>query len=129
MTPRRSHPRRGNAALGVLLVISMLQIIIAAIVLAGARSDDMTVRRLEATRAFYAAEAGANMAIREEMLDTDEDGDGKSGSISDDGIDSNDPAVGPARVYASAVHASGQATITVTSRAGEAARKLTILID
>jgi Tfp pilus assembly protein PilX len=123
------HHPRGNAALGILLIISMLQIIIAAIVLAGARSDDMTGRRLEAARAFYAAEAGANMAIREEMLGTDEDGDGKAGSISDDGNAANDPAVGPARVYASALHAPGQATITVTARAGEAARKLTILIN
>lgn len=129
MTRRTTNGREGSAALGILLIISMLQILIAAIVLAGARGDDMTVRRLEAIRAFYAAEAGANMAIREEMIGVDEDGDGKAGSISDDAVDANDPAIGPARVWVAATHSGGQATLSVTARAGEAARRLTILVE
>lgn len=41
------------------------------IILAGARDQDLTARRLDTARAFRAAEAGANTAIREVMAGVD----------------------------------------------------------
>lgn len=113
----------------MLVVLAMLQIMVAAIVLSGARSDALTVLRLDTARAFYAAEAGAGMAVREVMLDQDIDSDGVIGSISNDGNPSNDPALGIARITATASSAAGVTTITVTGRAGQAARRVTRTIQ
>ncbi|MBL8744834.1 MAG: hypothetical protein JNK58_00605 [Phycisphaerae bacterium] len=121
--------RRGSAVVAMLVALAMLQVLVAAIVLAGARADELTSLRLDTARAFYAAEAGANMATREVMIDSDVDSDGVIGSVSGDGIDSNDPALGVARMSATASTAVGVTTITVTGRAGHAARRITLSVQ
>lgn len=125
----RIRPRRGSALVAILVALAMLQVMIAAIVLSGARADGLTVLRLDTARALYAAEAGANMAAREVMLDTDADSDGGIGSVSDDGDPANDPALGVARVSATAVENAGTTTITVTGRCGEAVRRVTLTVQ
>ena len=90
--------RRGVAAIVMIVLLLVVDLIALGMVLGGARDQDLTVRRLETVQAFYAAEAGMNMAVREIMLDADEDGDGTTGSISDDDDDANDPGFGAARV-------------------------------
>lgn len=129
MIAHAPHDPRGTAVVPFIVALATFEIIVAAIVFAGARADDLTTLRLDTTRALYAAEAGANMSLREEMAETDEDGDGKTGSISDDGDSNNDPALGVARVMVTATHAAGQATLTSTGRAGQARRRITLIIE
>lgn len=112
----------------MLVALAMLQIMVAAIILSGARSDELTSLRLDTSRAFYAAEAGVNMAAREVMLEADADADGVVGSISNDGNAANDPALGVARVTAVAVPAGASTTVTITGRSGQAARRVTLTI-
>ncbi len=94
------------------------------VVLGGARDQDLTIRRLDSVRAFYAAEAGMNMAIREMMLDEDEDGDGEIGTISDDSSDASDPLLGGARVVVTRDVVDGTTTLTSKGRSGLARRHL-----
>lgn len=126
---RPSPDRNGSAAVAMLVVLAMLQIIVAAMVVSGARSNDLAVLRLDTARALYAAEAGANMAIRELMLELDEDEDGVIGSISDDGNPGNDPSLGPARITSTAVSAGGGVTITISGRSGAAVRRVEIVVE
>jgi hypothetical protein len=120
--PRRQG-RRGVAAVALMVVLIVINLAIVGFVLTGARHQDGTVRMLEGLRAFYAAEAGMNMAIRELRLDADHDGDGTVGSISDDGSDASDPTVGGGRVYAD-ISGAGPYTITAYGRDSLARRQL-----
>lgn len=125
MKPRPTgRKQRGTAAIGVVIALVLLQLTVAGMVLAGARDHDLTQRRVDTLRAFYAAEAGVNMAVRELTTSTDSDGDGVVGSISADGVDTNDPAIGPARVNVTLVVADGLTTVTARGRAGESVRVL-----
>ena len=121
--------RRGMAAVVMVVLLLLLNLIIIGMVLGGARDQDVTVRRVETVQAFYAAEAGVNMAIRELMEGTDEDGDGTVGSISDDGSDASDPAVGPARVVVRLIPSGGGAALEGIGRAGESRRKIQTLVE
>ena len=94
-TPIRT--RRGTVLVAVLIAMVVVQLAVVGAVLGGARDQDLTVLRIEGARAFYAAEAGANMAMREWITQTDADGDGGVGTISNDGNENNDPALGNAR--------------------------------
>ena len=66
---------RGVAAIAAITLLLLLQLLVIGMVLGGARDHHLTLRRVESVQAFYAGEAGINMAIRELSLDTDEDGD------------------------------------------------------
>ena len=121
--PRRSHPR-GSVVVGMIVLLLVVNLIIVGVVLGGARDHDLTARRLETVQAFYAAEAGMNMAIRELMNNADEDGDGAIGSVSDDGDDGNDPSIAAGRVYVTQSTATGTTTVTSIGSAGEARRHI-----
>lgn len=124
---RRHAPRRGVAALVMVLLLLLINLIIIGAALSGARDQDVSVRRIETVRAFYAAEAGANMAVRELYVGSDEDGDGIVGSVSDDGDDSNDPTIGAARFNVK----QGSAPVVVRSggRSGTARRTIDITVE
>ena len=84
MTPRgrirsRRRPRRGIASVVMVVILLVVAVIVLGAVLGGAREQDLSVRRLETVQAFYAVEAGMNMALREVALGTDEDGAGGQG--------------------------------------------------
>lgn len=121
--------RRGSVSVPLIVILASLQIVIAAMALSGGREGDITARRIETARAFYAAEAGANMAIREVMLNADQDADGVIGGVSDDSNDGTDPSLGTSRILAESVSAGGTTTITVTGRAGQAARRITLSVE
>ena len=53
------------------------------------RTGSAEIKRVETTQGFYTAEAGMNMAIREMMNSTDEDGDGAVDTISDEATPAN----------------------------------------
>lgn len=121
--------RRGLAIIAVVVTMLTVELVIAAIVLAGARDHDLTVRRVDTDAAFYAAEGGINMAMREAMEDDDEDTDGTIGEISDDGNAANDPVVGKGRVSVASVTVSDVTTLTATGRSGSARRKASMIYD
>jgi len=131
MDQLRTRPiqRRGAAVVALVVVMLVATLIILGMVFAGARDQDLTMRRLETIRAFYAAEAGANMSIREEMLNTDSDGDGAIGSISDDGNDANNPSIGPAQVKVTRAVSGSQTTLTSRGTCGSAQRVIETILQ
>ena len=135
--------RRGMAAIVMVAVLIVVQLIIVGMVLTGARDHDLTVRRLETIEAFYAAEAGMNMAIREMMEPADEDNDDALNPVADDGIgtisydapapnDANDPAFGNAQVVVTAqadTPTAGDTTLTSQGRSGVARREMQAVLQ
>lgn len=122
---RRSAPtRRGSVAVVMFIALILLQVVVAGMVLTGARDQDLMQRRVETVRSLYAAEAGMNMAIRELVQNADEDGDGVIGSISDDGNAANDPNLAGGRVVVTKVTAGGVTTVTSRGRCGAAVREI-----
>lgn len=121
--------RRGTLLVSVIVVLLMLQLLAVGLVTAGARDHDLTTRRAETMQAFYAAEAGANMAVRELMTDADGDGDGIIGSVSNDGSEANDPAIGVAKVGVVKVTGVSEITLTSTGRCGESRRSISLTLQ
>ena len=101
MARRVAHPRRSAAAVVMIVMLLLINVIIIAVVLGGSRDHRLTERRVETVQAFYAAEGGMNMAIRELVENSDEDGDGTIGAISDDSDAGTDPTLGSASSDAS----------------------------
>ncbi len=118
----RSRGRAGSVLAVVLVLLLVLEIAVASLLMSSTGEQGIAVDRLETVRANYAAESGTAMALRELILDADEDGDGGIGSISDDGDDQNDPALGTARLRVTVSRAGGMVTITSTGRCGHAER-------
>lgn len=118
------HPQRGSVLVVVIIVLLLLGLFVVGIVNATARDLDLSARRLETVQAFYAAEAGMNMAIRELVTNTDEDGDGAIGTISDDGNDANDPAIGAGVVRVEATVVGIQTTLHSRGRSGQSRRTI-----
>ena len=113
--------------MAMVVILLILDLIIVGIVIGLSRDHDLTIRRMQTIEAMYAAEAGVNMSIRELMNDADEDGDGTTGTISNDSNDANDPILGNARFVVTAAAdtpAAGQTTLTSEGRSGEARRKI-----
>lgn len=120
---------RGGVTVALLIALVMLQLVIVGVVAGGARDHGLTAQRVETMRALYAAEAGMNMAVREVFQQTDEDGDGGIGSISNNGIAVNDPAIGAARASATAVAGVGSTTILASGREGSCRRALEARVE
>jgi type II secretory pathway component PulK len=119
-----SRTRRGAAAVATIILLMLMNLIIVGMIIGGARESDLTVRRLETVQAFYAAEGGMNMAIRELMENSDEDGDGTVGSISDDADDGNNPTLGSATLVVTLTEDAGETTLVSKGAAGEARREM-----
>lgn len=121
------------AAIGMVVLIMLLNLVVIGLTLEVGRDHELTVRRIETIAALYAAEAGVNMSIRERFTMIDEDGDGTPGTISDDGDPGNDPSLGGRAVFS--VQAStddpqeGQLTLTSLGRAGSSRRQLTVVLE
>jgi hypothetical protein len=105
-----------------IIALIILMLITVGLVTAGARDHDLTTRRSETMRAFYAMEAGINMATRELLNNADDDADGTIGSISDDNSDASDPSIGDARVRVRKATSGSNTTLTSVGRCGSAAR-------
>jgi len=132
MSARRhvaARPRRGTVAVAVLLAVLLAGLLVAGMVRTGARDHDLSARRLETVQAFYAAEAGMNMAYRELMLGVDVDGDGAVGSISDDGDGGNDPAIGGGRAAVRVEVTGTVRTLIGVGRCGSARREITAVVE
>ncbi len=126
---RRTQHRRATIAISMVIAMVVVNLIIISIVIGGARDHDLSIKRIETIQSFYAAEAGMNMAIREMMNSTDEDGDGAIGTISDDATPANDPTFGQAQVLVTAAVAGPQTTLTSQGRSGQARRNVEAVLE
>lgn len=79
--PAFTRPRRGTMLVGVLIALSLFMLLVGAVVMSGARDNMQSVDRFAALRAEYNAEAAANMAIRELVLNSDIDSNGNIGTF------------------------------------------------
>ena len=120
--------RRGTAAVAMIIVLLVFDLIVVGVVLSGTRDHDLTVKRVSNIRAFYAAEAGMNMALREVMVDADEDGDCKIGSISHDGDSGNDPGFTASSFVVVAMPTGCESTIQSYGASGEARCQLAAVV-
>lgn len=118
--------RRGSALITVLIIVMVLGFTIVGVVGVGARNQMLSMHRISTARAFYAAEAGMNMAMRELAIGLDEDGDGTIGGISDDGDNNNNPTIGGAQVFVSVQNTGGSLTLVSTGSAGASRRRIEI---
>ena len=123
MSAWRTTWRRGAAGVATVIVLVFAQLMVVGAVVVGTRDQDQTIMRLDSTRSFYAAESGANMAVRESMRGVDEDSDGSIGTISSDGNANNDPALGNARFTVVRTLVSGATQLVSTGRCGVTRRK------
>ncbi len=121
--------RKGVAAIFILVLMFIVDLVILGVVISGSRNQSITNRRLETIRAFYAAEGGMNMAVREMMGNSDEDGDGNIGGISDDGDPSNDPDLGSATMSVNASAAGNETTLVSVGISGESTRSLDAIVE
>lgn len=119
------YARRGSLLVATVLGMTILLLVVATMVISGGREAELTQLRFQEARAGYAADAGANMALREIKRNSDVDGDGAIGTISNDSNANTDPTVGVggARVR---VTPTGSNVYTVTSRTGTPARSYTL---
>ena len=121
---QRARHRRATVAISMVIALVIVDLIIISVVIGGARDHNLTVHRVQSIPSFYAAEAGMNMAIREIMVNTDEDADGVIGTISDDATPANDPTFGEAQVLVTAAVAGPTTTLTSQGRSGQARREI-----
>jgi hypothetical protein len=121
--------RRAATVVAVIVILVIIDLVIVGLVLSGSRGDVLAVRRAETVKAFYAAEAGMNMAMREVMLDQEQDGDCKVGCISHDGDDGNDPGFGNAAWVVTASTSGAVTTIRSYGRAGSTRRQMLAAVN
>lgn len=116
--------RRGTVVVAVVVALVMLQLVVYAVAVGGSREQDLTTRRLEAARTYYAAESVANMAIREIARNSDEDANGTVGAVYSS---LTAPAIGPGggSAWATASTTAGVTTVTVAGVNGLATRTIT----
>ena len=126
---RPSSSRRGSVLVAIIVALIMLQVVVVGVVLLGAREQNLTMLRLEASKAQYAAEAGMNMALRELNNSADEDGDGAIGSISNDGNSANDPTVNGASIVVTMSVSGSVTTLTSTARTTNAKRTIVVTLQ
>jgi hypothetical protein len=121
--------RRAATAVAVIVVLVIIDLVIIGLVISGTRGHDLTIRRMETVEAFYAAEAGINMSIRELMVDEDQDGDCTIGSISHDGVDATDPSFGNAAWVVTASTSGALTTIRSYGRSGSTRRQMLAVVN
>lgn len=121
--------RRGVAAVAMVGVLLLVEVTLLSAVISVRIDQTLAPARLDSVRAFYAAEGGMNMAIRELILATDADGDGTAGSISDDNNAGNNPTLGSADVSVTLATVGATHTLTSEGRAGTARKVLNVQLQ
>src|SRR5205085_12232111 len=102
-------------AIGTIVLMIYLMLVITGVAVCDCRDSDAGRARILADRAFYAADAGIQMAVREIMEDADEDGDGVIGGISHDSNSANNPRFNGADVDVAHDAVSGQISLSASS--------------
>ena len=117
---RRWCTRTGAAAAAVILMLVIAELLITSAVLGSALDQDATLGRIESLRAFYAAEAGLNMSVRELMVGVDENGDGTIGTVSNDGSATSDSALEGGATFSVTISAGTPSLVVSSGSAGTA---------
>ena len=125
-TRRKPLARRGVVAVAMILAMVFLMLVVTTVVVCDARDSDTARTREQADRAFFAADAGIQMAIREIMDEADEDGDGGVGTISNDGIPGTDPVFNGAPVVVSRQVNQGFVSISAFGWLSDCLKKITV---
>jgi len=121
--------RKGTVLVAFVAFLLMSEIAILGLVLNTARHQYVAVDRLDTIRAFYASEGGMNMAMREIMINSDEDGDGVIGTISDDSNSTNDPSIGDGTTFVNSQIVGTTRTLTSAGKSGQAVRELNAVLE
>ncbi len=124
-----THSKRGSIGIAMIAALVLVEVVIVIAVLGGGLQQDLTMQRIDTNRAFYAAEGGAAMATREIWLQSDEDGDGKIGGVSDDGNSENNPTVGEASVAVELTEEADGVLLVATGRASRARRRVELRVQ
>lgn len=101
------HLQRGVAVLSFVVALLIIGTLVLWLFQLTAVSSMATLGHYYSTGAFYAAESGVEMALRELAQANDIDSDGTIGTISDNGNDADDPSLATG-----AVHVSSPAALT-----------------
>jgi hypothetical protein len=104
----------------MVVLLVLVGLIVVGMAVAGRSQQDLSVKRLGTVRAFYAAEAGMNMAIREVVLGVDEDGDGTVGGIAPKAI----AQFGGASVAVAATSAGSTTTLVSVGTTTDTRRRI-----
>ncbi|MBX3387056.1 MAG: hypothetical protein KF768_10835 [Phycisphaeraceae bacterium] len=124
---RLSAHRPGTVLVALVIVLVVMSIAVAAIVTTGARDQELGAVRAQGAWAQFAAESAAAMAAKELIDDTDHDGDGGIGTISNDGNPANDPTInGGTRVWATRTDDGSATVITAIAQNGGARREVRV---
>lgn len=121
--------RRGAAGVVAIVMLAVLALVAGGVVLSGARDQAVLTGSLEGAAANLAADAGAELVMKELMDETDHDGDGAVGSISNDGNAGNDPVINGCRVSAVRTAVNGQIRIEVTALGTSSARRVRLTLS
>jgi hypothetical protein len=114
--------------IAMILALVALQIVLVGVTVLGTREQDLTVRRLESARAFYAAEGASNIAVREVAQLLDDDGDATVGSIALGSLTSG-VTIGGSKAAASVSVLGTTYTITTSGQSGLATHSNTLSIN
>jgi len=125
----RRHSRRGTVIVAVIVFVLIAEFAVLGLMINTSNDQYVAAERLSTIRAFYAAEGGMNMAIREMMLSSDEDGDGTIGAISDDGNHANDPTFGNGSVFVTATSTMAGTALSSLGSSAEAERLLSATVS
>ncbi|MCX5691264.1 MAG: PA14 domain-containing protein [Planctomycetota bacterium] len=112
----------------MILALVALQIVLVGVTVLGTREQDLSVRRLESARAFYAAEGASNIAVREVAQLLDDDGDATVGSIALGSLTSG-VTIGGSKAAASVSVLGTTYTITTSGQSGLATHSNTLSIN
>ncbi|MFN0131796.1 MAG: LamG domain-containing protein [Phycisphaerales bacterium] len=111
--PSTPH-RRGTVLVAVVIAMILLGLVVATAVMSGTRDGDLTVLRVQGTKAQYAADAAVAMAVKEVFDNIDGDGNGTVGSISNSSLVTAGTAL--AGMTMSAAASTSGSTTTITAR-------------
>lgn len=122
--------RRGTVAVAVLIALVVLSLVVASVVLGGVRDQELLSLRVQGSRAQAAADGAASMAIKELMDNTDLDGDGSIGTISNDSNTATDPITDAGtRLWATKTVAGNVTTVTARGQNPDAARAMMVEVE
>ncbi len=124
-----ANVRRGAGGVAIIVALVIIQLLVVGAIIAGGREQDLSIQRVDSTRAFYACEAGENLSMRECLNGADEDHDGVIGTVSNNNNALDDPALGPAMFSVSKQMVSGHAQFVPAGRSGLSRRKTNALVS
>jgi hypothetical protein len=110
-------------------VLVIVQLLVIAVAVGGARDQSALVARVQTTAAFYAAEGAMNMAIREVVELADDDNDGVAGGIATGASAGQMPAFSPgARASVGRDDTGSETTLTATGVCGDSRRRVRVTL-